>query len=274
MRPASHSAAAFQSPSTLPVATSASAGSALPTETSKPPEPTTQPSAGAVPLYGSVVDRVDSAPPWNQAPAALPARPETQPITIVTAQSKYEDPFKGSLGGKWLMFFRGDHVTVTGRGYFQVRWEVAFFNRAGLLRMPTWTGLRGKLFHAASGGGRRMDDTVPGATDLPHTWMGDPDHGYIVLPAGAQQMWNNEFYYLDGTVTLNENEIGADYNLSVTPVTHAQIEQDITKRPGQPGVVRYGMVRDTGTDAAPVPQYLTRAELSVPWDAPQLPAVS
>jgi len=254
--------AALSSPRAAPV-----------TATPKPSPSTTHPSVTATPLYGSVVDRADSAPAADRIPGALPVRSETQPITIVTAQSKYESPFKGSLGGRWLMFYRGDHITVTGRGYFQVRWEVAFFNRTGLLRMPTWTSLSGKLFHAASGGGRRMDDTVPGATDLPHTWMGDPEKGYIVPPAGAQQMWNNEFFYLDGTVTLNENEIGADYNLSVTPVTRAQIQADITRQPGQPGIVRYGIVRDTGTDAAPVPQYLTRAAPAVPWDAPQQSAV-
>lgn len=32
--------------------------------------------------------------------------------------------------------------------------------RSGGLVPPTWTGLKGKLFHVASGGGRRMDDPV------------------------------------------------------------------------------------------------------------------
>ena len=45
-----------------------------------------------------------------------------------------------------------------------------------------------------------------------HTWMGPPDQR-DTLPSGYQQMWQNEFYYLDGSVTLFENEGWADYNL-------------------------------------------------------------
>lgn len=78
--------------------------------------------------------------------------------------------------------------------------------------MPTWVGLKGKLFHVASGGGRREDDVTH--TDTGETGMGDPGN-QDTLPAGAQQMWSDEFYYLDGTVTLQDNEGWADYNLGV-----------------------------------------------------------
>ena len=44
-----------------------------------------------------------------------------------------------------------------------------------------------------------MDDPTPGAAHG-QTWMGSPEKGYSTLPAGAQQMWQNEYYYLDGTV--------------------------------------------------------------------------
>jgi RNA polymerase sigma factor (sigma-70 family) len=264
-------ASAAPAPSPTPRPTPSATRSIRPTGMPAATSSSHRASAGATPTpgYGSVVDAPDTAPPVGQAPGTLPVRAEDKPITLVAAASKEEAPFRGSLGGTWLMFYRGDKITVTGRGYFRVRWEIAFFNRPGLLRMPTWTGLQGKVFHVASGGGRRMDDTVPGATDLPHTWMGTPSQGYITLPTGTQQMWNNEFYYLDGTVTLNENEIGADYNLSVTPVTRAQIQADIAQVPGRPGIVRYGLVRDTGTDTAPVPQYATRATPAVPWDVAQ-----
>ncbi|MEU6004205.1 hypothetical protein ABZ837_41160 [Streptomyces sp. NPDC047197] len=105
-----------------------------------------------------------------------------------------------------------------------------------------------------------MDDQMPTATDRPHTWMGSPDTGFAVLPDGAQQMWQNEYLYLDGEVTLRQNERGADYNLIVQPTSWAEITADITQPPDPArGVVRYGHVRDTGTDAAPVPQYLNRA---------------
>ena len=93
--------------------------------------------------------------------------------------------------------------------------------------------------------------------------------GCITLPPDAQQMWNNEYFYLDGTVTLHENEGWADYNLSVTPVTSADVTHDIAAAPDGKGIVRYGLVRDTGTDAAPVPQYLTRSTPAKAATVPQ-----
>jgi hypothetical protein len=155
------------------------------------------------------------------------------------------------------MNHRGDGVTLTGQGYVLVRWQISPQYRAGSLVMPAWTGLEGELFHVASGGGRRMDDPVSG-TDGTATGMGDSTVGYAVLPAGTQQMWQNEYFYLDGSVTLTVNERGADYGLSVFPSTWAAVDKDITTGPDQ-GVRRYGLVRDTGGDDTPVPQYVTRS---------------
>jgi hypothetical protein len=104
--------------------------------------------------------------------------------------------------------------------------------------------------------------------------MGNTKAGYITLPPGAQQMWNNEFFYLDGTVTLHENEGFADYNLAVTPYTWAQVTQDIDAAPDGAGIIRYGLVRDTGIDAAPVPQYLTRSTPANVTTVPQQSVVS
>jgi RNA polymerase sigma factor (sigma-70 family) len=198
--------------------------------------------------YGSVVDAVDRAPDPDTPPAALPHRPETG----ITSTG----------GGHAVMNHRGDGVTLTGRGYVLVRWQISPQYRAGGLVMPAWTGLKGELFHVASGGGRRMDDPVS-ATDASATGMGNSTVGYTVLPAGTQQMWQNEYFYLDGSVTLTVNERGADYGLSVFPSSWAAAEKDITTGPDQ-GVKRYGLVRDTGKDDTPVPQYVTR---STPADA-------
>ena len=45
--------------------------------------------------------------------------------------------------------------------------------------------------------------------------------------------------------------------------------------PGNPGwVLRYGVIRDSGTDTAPVPQYVTRAEPTDPATVPQKSVVS
>ncbi|MEU6374773.1 sigma-70 family RNA polymerase sigma factor [Streptomyces sp. NPDC046909] len=208
--------------------------SAVPTP-SPPPTPT------KTDLYGTVVDAVDTAPDPDAQPAALPHRPESG----VTS----------TWGAKAVMQHRGEKVTLSGQGYVLVRWQISPQSRPGALAMPTWTGLKGELFHVASGGGRRMDDITDGADT---SGMGSPSIGYTVLPEGAQQMWQNEYFYLDGTVTLNQNERGADYGLIVFPSTWEEAEKDIQYGPPQ-GAIRYGLVRDNGKDTAPVPQYVTRA---------------
>ncbi|MET8077279.1 sigma-70 family RNA polymerase sigma factor [Streptomyces sp. NPDC005303] len=237
-----------QAPDTPPprVAVSPTAAS-----THRPPPvvhtPSPSPSPSVTPtktlLYGSVVDAVDRAPDPDTPPGALPHRPETG-IT--------------STGGAHaVMNHRGDGVTLTGKGYVLVRWQISPQYRAGSLVMPAWTGLRGELFHVASGGGRRMDDSVS-ATDSTATGMGNSTVGFTVLPPGTQQMWQNEYFYLDGSVTLTVNERGADYGLSVFPSSWDATEKDITTGPDQ-GAKRYGLVRDTGRDDTPVPQYVTRS---------------
>ncbi|MCF1600391.1 sigma-70 family RNA polymerase sigma factor, partial [Streptomyces muensis] len=191
----------------------------------------------------------------NAEPAALPRRPESG-IT--------------STGGRHaVMNHRGDSVTLTGQGYVLVRWQISPQYRAGSLVMPAWTGLKGELFHVASGGGRRMDDRVS-ETDPSATGMGNETTGYAVPPPGTQQMWQNEYFYLDGSVTLTQNERGADYGLSVFPSDWAEVDEDINQGPPD-GAIRYGLVRDTGKDDTPVPQYLTRA---TPADAATVPQKS
>ncbi|MHA5051706.1 RNA polymerase sigma factor [Streptomyces sp. SD15] len=217
-----------------------------PTSKAKKPEGETQ-------LYGTVVDAVDNAPSATALPAALPRRAE-KGVTATGA------PATG-------MTHRGETITLTGQGYVRVRWQILPGQRPGSVVMPTWTGLRGKLFHVASGGGHRMDDVQPGATDGT-TWMGGPATGVSVLPSGTQQMWQNEYFWVDGTVTLHQNERGADYNLFVETSTWDKATEDIRTGPAQ-GAVRYGLVRDDGKDTAPVPQYLTRSTPTDPATVPQ-----
>ncbi|MFG2462479.1 RNA polymerase sigma factor [Streptomyces sp. NPDC048523] len=220
---------------------------------SPPPSPSPSATPAKTVRYGSVVDAVDRAPDPDTPPAALPHRPETS-IT--------------STGGAHaVMNHRGDSVTLTGRGYVLVRWQISPQYRAGSLVMPSWTGLKGELFHVASGGGRRMDDPVS-ATDASATGMGNSTVGYAVPPAGTQQMWQNEYFYVDGSVTLTVNERGADYGLSVFPSSWDAADKDITTGPDQ-GVKRYGLVRDTGRDDTPVPQYVTRSTPADPATVPQ-----
>jgi RNA polymerase sigma factor (sigma-70 family) len=219
---------------------------------STPPPPSSSPSRTAD-LYGTVVDAVDTAPDPDTPPAALPSRPAAG----VTS----------SGGAHATLTHRGDSVTLSGQGYVLVRWQIFPQYRSGSLVMPSWTGLKGRLFHVASGGGRRMDDPVS-STDRTATGMGSARTGYDVLPSGTQQMWQNEYFYLDGSVTLTVNERGADYNLNVFPTTREAVEKDITTGPAQ-GAKRYGLVRDTGKDDAPVPQYVTREKPADPATVPQ-----
>ncbi|HKS46821.1 MAG TPA: sigma-70 family RNA polymerase sigma factor [Amycolatopsis sp.] len=245
-----------------PVRTTAAAISS----TSANASPATTTKAG--PVYGSNVDQADPAPPKGQRPGPLPHRPEG---TVTAVAGNYLDPQPGWIAGRYVMMHRGEHVTLRGQGYLQVRYEIAFFNRPGGMVMPTWTGLQGRLFHVASGGFRRMDDAKPGGPAA-NTWMGEPGKGYITLPDGTQQMWQNEFFYLDGEVTLTNNERGADYNITATPVTWAQVTADITTAPTpdpKQGRVRFGLVRDTGDDGAPVPQYATRQRPTDPAVVPE-----
>ena len=233
---------------------------------------TTTQAAPTGPRYGSVVDTADAAPDKLTPPRNLPVRPAGE-VTAVGGQS--DNPQKGWIGGKYVMMRRGNHVVLRGRGYVQVRYEIAWFNRPGGMVMPTWVGLKGKLFHVASGGGHRMDDSHESGP-VENTWMGQPTPGssgpaagYVVLPPGAQQMWQNEFFYLDGEVTLYNNERGADYNITATPRTWDEVTADISRKG-----IRYGLVRDTADDSAPVPQYLTRETPADPAQVPQRSAVS
>ena len=237
------------------VTPTATATSEPPPSATPSPTPTPSPSAKRkADLYGTVVDAVDRAPDPDARPAALPRRPESG-IT--------------STGGpRAVMQHRGDSVTLSGRGYVLVRWQISPHARPGAVVMPTWTGLKGKLFHVASGGSRRMDDPLPGAPNGYATGMGGPDIGYAVLPPGTQQVWQNEYFYVDGTVTLTQNERGCDYGITVFPSSREAVDEDVNEGPDQ-GAIRYGLVRDTGTDSAPVPQYVTRSTPADPATVPQ-----
>ncbi|MEU9157319.1 sigma-70 family RNA polymerase sigma factor [Streptomyces sp. NPDC048417] len=246
---------------TLPTPVSTSQTTAGPTAI---PNVSTVPSS---PVYGQNIDHAESAPNPDTPPGKLPTRPQTAPVAM---SGTYGNRHPGATGEMYVLNHRGDNLRISGRGYFFVRWQVTVF--PGGIAMPTWTGLTGKLFHVASGGGRRMDDLQPGTTDE-HTWLGNRPLGYATLPAGAQQMWQNEYYYVDGTVTLNLNQSGLKYALIVASCSRQHINDEIGQAPSDNpalGYVRYGIVRDTGDDGAPVPQYLTRSAPADPLAVPQL----
>ncbi|WP_329060331.1 RNA polymerase sigma factor [Streptomyces sp. NBC_01429] len=244
------SASPSLSPSLVAVASSPAATSRPKPSTSASASAAASPAGGT---YGTAVDRPDPAPRPDARPAPLPRRAGSG-VTMTS--------FPGKVSGEngYQIVHRGEWVTIRGTGYFTVRWDLMYMERPGGLTMPSWTGLRGELFHVASGGGHRMDDAQPG-TPSGHTWQGNPDEGSIDLPSGAQVMWRDEYFHLDGEVTVHLNETDADYNLDVLPMSWDAVSADLTRPPasdGADGRVRYGFVRDTGDDGAPVPQYLTR----------------
>lgn len=68
-----------------------------------------------------------------------------------------------------------------------------------------------------------MDDlrvNCGGTCCTDQSWMGCPGtSAFDTLPSGCQQMWQVEYYYLEnGSVTLNDNENGVDYDLGVCKV--------------------------------------------------------
>jgi len=240
-------------PAAAPTAVPVPVPATKPTTSRAAPAPSRSATRAPAVRYGSVVDVADPAPPAGRKPGKLPVRPEG---TLAVTAGVDEDPRPEVVS----LIRRGQYATYRGRGYLRIEWSVAYTQRVGPVAMPPWTGLAGELFHVASGGGQRLDDPIPGAP-AGTTGMGDPAHGRSVLPAGAQQMWHFEYYYLDGQVTLTSTERGADYNLYVHVVDRKSIDDDLRAAP-VPGKfpIRYGLVRDPGTDACPVPQYVTRAK--------------
>jgi hypothetical protein len=241
---------------------------------SSSPVATTAPTTSAftpASLYGSVVDSAESAPSKLQEPGVLPARPAGTPLAVT---GLYEAPKNNTV--IYQLNHRGDYLTLRGEGYFRVRWQIVYTaGRVGVIAMPSWTGLTGKLFHVASGGGRRMDDALSGSGTNVSTGMGSTATGFDSVPAGAQQMWQNEYYYLDGTVVLHQNQGWAEAGFIVQDMAWQQVSDDVHTTPGNPSwALRYGVIRDTGTDTAPVPQYVTRADPTDPATVPQKSAVS
>jgi RNA polymerase sigma factor (sigma-70 family) len=228
--------------------------SAPPSASPSAPPSTTTPTATPAARYGSVVDAVDAPPDPDRPPGPLPRRPERDVTSTVAPD--------------FTLTHRGESATLRGTGYLLVRWQIVTAEPGGHLTMPTWIGLEGRLFHVASGGGRRMDDAVPGGAG--ETWMESPEIGSTALPEGTQQMWQSEFFWLDGEVTLHQNENGEDYNVFVQPTDRDSIVRDLHTAPDPAtGIVRYGLVRDTGDNRTPVPQYLTHARPADPAAVPQ-----
>jgi hypothetical protein len=78
----------------------------------------------------------------------------------------------------------------------------------------------GVFLHVGGGGGKNLGDAQPGTSG---TWLGNADDGVSYMPEGVRTPWQNEFYYLDGEVTITQMESEGLYNITVSAQTYADV---------------------------------------------------
>jgi hypothetical protein len=145
--------------------------------------------------------------------ATLKHRADAVPVSVVTGQ------YEGTSATSWPLIRNGDYVTLRGQGYLNERWQIEYATRAGLITLPI-SSVGSGTFLRVGGGARNLGDPQPGTTG---TWLGNAQEGLSYMPDGVQPPWLNEFYYLDGEVTITQNESDGLYNLTVSPQTFAQV---------------------------------------------------
>lgn len=122
--------------------------------------------------------------------------------------------------GAWELKRRDQYVTLSGQGYLNLRWQVEYALHAGLIEVPSFAVTRGLFLHAGGGGGKNLGDAQPGTSG---TWLGNAEEGLSFFAAGVPTPWQNEFYYLDGAVTITLREIDGLYNLVVSAQTYSDV---------------------------------------------------
>jgi hypothetical protein len=145
---------------------------------------------------------------------SLKHRPEAEAVTLVAGM------FESTSGTTWSLLRRDQYVTLQGQGYLSLRWQIEYAIGAGLIVPPTFTVQSGSYLHVGGGGGKNMGDPRPGTTG---TWLGNAEEGISFMPEGVPTPWQNEFYYLDGEVTITQHESGGLYNV----VVYAQTYDDL-----------------------------------------------
>ncbi|ORY60263.1 uncharacterized protein BCR38DRAFT_444436 [Pseudomassariella vexata] len=132
-------------------------------------------------------------------------------------------PFQpGYLTGTYLLFHNSDFVTLRGTGYVRVRWEVEYWMRAGPTGDLTITPT-GSFILTAGGGGFQYADNNPapfcnspsGTSCVNATGSDETGYTYGFL----KNHWHNEYYWLDGDVTVHTNEGTGLYNVALAVVS-------------------------------------------------------
>jgi hypothetical protein len=144
----------------------------------------------------------------------LKHRPEAEPVTLVDGM------FDATDGTTWTLLRRDEYVTLRGQGYLNLRWQIEYTSKAGLLVPPLFTLTTGVFLHVGGGGGKSLGDPRPGTSG---TWLGNAEEGLSYLPDGVPIPWQNEFYYLDGEVTITHRESDGLFNLILSAQSYDEV---------------------------------------------------
>ncbi|WP_033576958.1 fibronectin type III domain-containing protein [Dickeya chrysanthemi] len=246
----------------------------------------TQRCAGSVASTGLMAVEKDSQELSYPKMNGLYQRPAATGVTLVGDNdgeaNKYVEPIKGAKEGKYLLLHAGEHLTLTGQGYFLMHWELNYFNRGGTLlaeNAPLVTASQGIIKKVALTDRYAPDyrlDGTPGRSGVwnagTQTSTGNPLVPFTVgAPAGNGEvmpsLWLNEIFYLDGTATLTQREGTVDYDISITPLTLTDVNSRLaaTRHRINAATLRDGVSLDpyTGDDKPPSsPDSLTAGVVS------------
>ncbi|WP_192458447.1 fibronectin type III domain-containing protein [Musicola keenii] len=190
-------------------------------------------------------------------------RPAAAGVSLTGDANQYVESASGALNGKYPLQRNGDHITLTGQGYFGVRWDIDSAGRGGTLpaeNAPLFALSNGTLKRVALTDSYMPDyrlDGEPGLTGIGYA-VGRP----LITPgtsAGQGEimpsLWRNEIFYLDGTVTLTQRQGEIDYKLGITPLTLAEVNAQLSTTRNHAGrnTLRSGISLDPyiGEDTPP-----------------------
>ncbi|KAI1250701.1 hypothetical protein MGN70_007758 [Eutypa lata] len=164
--------------------------------------------------------------PLEKRDTAFARRTESGVVDIAGQWTAWQP---GYLTGTYLLFHNEDYVTLEGTGYVQLRWEVEYWKRAGAtgdISIDT----SGTFVQVAGGSGWQFGDSpAPFCNDPSGTCLnatGGSDYGYTWFTNGANH-WHNEYYWLDGQVTLQTSEGTGLYNVAANVTTYDTILSEI-----------------------------------------------
>jgi hypothetical protein len=165
-------------------------------------------------VVGAAPPDAGTSPGACVADAPLKMRAESEPVTASAAEVESSDDTE------WQLVRRGQYVSLEGQGYLNLRWQIEYRAKAGLITPPLFSAVSGTWLHVGGGGGKNLGDPEPGTSG---TFMGNPEEGISFMPEGVPTPWQNEFYYLDGQVTIELNETDGLYNIVVSAQSYAEV---------------------------------------------------